>query len=56
MDETELTKILKKNLEEDEKLDKEKLDKIKKLIESGQYNVPLEEVVKKLLQSLKEGR
>ncbi|MEZ0323142.1 MAG: flagellar biosynthesis anti-sigma factor FlgM [Hydrogenothermaceae bacterium] len=46
----EILKILQKeyNLRQD------KLEKIKEMIEKGEYNVPVEEVVDKMLKILKE--
>lgn len=52
-DDTELFEILKTSGEECN-LDKEKLNRLKELIEAGEYNVPIEEVVAKMLKYLKE--
>lgn len=43
-----------KMLEKETELRKEKIEKIKELIQKGEYNVPVEEVVEKLLKFLKE--
>lgn len=52
-DDTELFEILKTSGEECN-LDKEKLNRLKEPIEAGEYNVPIEEVVAKMLKYLKE--
>lgn len=44
------------NLKEEKKLRKEKIKKIKEMIEKGEYEVPIEEVVEKILKFLKENR
>lgn len=41
-------------LEKETELRQEKIEKIKELIKKGEYNVPVEEVVEKLLKFLKE--
>ncbi|MEJ5172930.1 MAG: flagellar biosynthesis anti-sigma factor FlgM [Hydrogenothermaceae bacterium] len=43
-----------KILQEEYNLRQEKLEKIKEMIEKGEYNVSVEEVVDKLLKILKE--
>lgn len=45
-----------KFLEEEYSLRKEKIEKIKKMIEEGRYEVSVEEVVDKILKFLKESR
>ncbi|MCX7738832.1 MAG: flagellar biosynthesis anti-sigma factor FlgM [Hydrogenothermaceae bacterium] len=52
-DNTEISETLKK-LEEECNLDKERLNRLKELIEAGEYNVSIEEVVAKMLKYLKE--
>ncbi|WP_457640153.1 flagellar biosynthesis anti-sigma factor FlgM [Persephonella sp.] len=55
LDEKELKKI-KKYLEEEKALRRERIEKLKELIEKGEYNVPPEKVAEKILQFLKKNR
>lgn len=48
----ELLKLLKKEYE----LREDRVEKIKEMIEKGEYEVPIEEVVEKILKFLKENR
>ncbi|MCX7759823.1 MAG: flagellar biosynthesis anti-sigma factor FlgM [Hydrogenothermaceae bacterium] len=43
-----------KILQEEYNLRQEKLEKIKEMIEKGEYNIPVEDVVEKILKILKE--
>lgn len=53
--EEKLCEIL-KMLKEEDAVRKEKIEKIKELIEKGQYNVKPEELAEKILKFLKEKR
>jgi len=55
LDEKELEK-LKKYLEEEKVLRREKIEKLKELIDRGEYNVPPEKVAEKILEFLKKNR
>jgi len=55
LDEKELEK-LKKYLEEEKVLRREKIERLKELIDRGEYNVPPEKVAEKILEFLKKNR
>ncbi|WP_036767819.1 flagellar biosynthesis anti-sigma factor FlgM [Persephonella sp. KM09-Lau-8] len=55
LSEKELQKI-EKYLTEEKNLRRQKIEKIKELIERGEYNVPPEKVAEKLLEYLKKNR
>ena len=47
---------IEKYLSEEKKLRRQKIEKIKEMIEKGQYNVPPEKVAEKILEYLKKNR
>ncbi|WP_036737465.1 flagellar biosynthesis anti-sigma factor FlgM [Persephonella sp. IF05-L8] len=49
-------KKIEKYLSEEKKLRRQKIEKIKEMIEKGQYNVPPEKVAEKILEYLKKNR
>ena len=55
LSEKELQKI-EKYLTEEKNLRRQKIEKIKELIERGEYNVPPEKVAEKILEYLKKNR
>ena len=50
----EVIESLKDLLNQEEEMRQQRIEEIKRLIAEGKYNVPIEELVKKLLKKLKE--
>lgn len=44
------------NLLKEQEMTKEKIEELKKLIQEGNYNIPVEEVVEKMLEKFRKNK